>query len=227
MLSRVDSAFCHSTVQGKQRSSKLIARHLFLQPGSTRIRRPYEYVACSILLFCIIRLFCTVHISRCPKADSVPAVDEADVSPPAQERQPLTRLGYAADLMYDTIGVTRMDDYRHELEDFVKQQFPMPESEDRNHSSLLHAMHTFLPPPPAPPCTPRRLNDALKQVFLGLWGHFRSPVDAYQLPLSGQTTGSEHPGIQPNIYQIGIYKNGKQPMQAGRQPPGKMERGIV
>lgn len=76
----------------------------------------------------------------------------ATEDPPAplitSEPQPLTELGFEADLTYENIGSTDKDAYRIELEQFLHRSFPPSDADESNPNSLLSILHEFLPPPP-------------------------------------------------------------------------------
>lgn len=77
----------------------------------------------------------------------------APPSTATSEPQPLTELGFEADLTYENVGSTDKDAYRIELEQFLHRSFPPSDTDASNPDSLLSILHEFLPPPPPAPAS--------------------------------------------------------------------------
>lgn len=122
--------------------------------------------------------------------------------------QPLTDLGWEADLVYENVGSTDPTAYRLDLEKFLYRAFPSSDTNKTEPDSLLNVLHDYFPPPSIPyvPHPQRALQHLYLMPFLRLW---QSLKELYRGPPPPKVV--PHHAIPEQIFQTS--------WQPGAEPP--------
>lgn len=134
------------------------------------------------------------------------------LAPAAQEHRPLTNLGSEADKAYENVGSINPDEYRGDLEDFLRTRFPVEDGREDDPRSLMSILHTILP---ASAASQVETQNVLRGLLLEGW-KYSEQLFKHLLPKLW-TASDEHtviptwPTVPKQIFQTGPY--------AGQEPP--------
>lgn len=130
-------------------------------------------------------------------------------SSPPPEPKPLTELGFEADYVYENIGSTDVNEYRVDLEDFLKTRFPSEDAKEDKKDSLMEILHAFVPPPTRQPFV--HPQKAFQQIAFMPWKWTYNLIVNLWTGPAPNSTSIGYPTIPKNIFQTGPF--------AGSDPP--------